>query len=994
MTATESIKELDYPTSLRLIVSKLPGYLQDRWARVADKILYHEGNLVTFNKLVEFLESENRIRLNPVFGKAALSSTDRNKGGASNQNRKVTSAGAVAKTTSDKTPAPHAVSVSEFLCMFCELPHSFITCRKFRKILHNDKISFLMKHRLCFYCLGRDHMLSQCFQRATCEVCKGTHPTLLHRSRAGTDQSGVNPPGPGADSTSVSTSVGQSHYSSSGVPAVASVAVKRCQTLLETMPIVPIRWSGMLFGDNLVIRNVVHMLFLIRGAVTLSWQSISWGTWVCVVKGPPSISQPWMLTACQPRFAVSNLEVCGLNESVFVPLPVVFTQESMPVSRDQVPSQEDLNRWTYLSHIAVPALDAEVGILIWNNVPKATEPWEVVISLGDGPYAVWFLLGWWVNGPLRCVSVEDSQCPSVSSCHVQVVCNLDDQLNRFFNLDFSENHVFAEGKGLSVEDRQFLRMTEEWTVFLDGHYEVNLPLRNPTVSVPNNRVLAVQRLRSIKKRFGSDPSYKMKYVNFIDDLFVKGHASQVPEEDLARNDGQVWYLPHFGVVHPQTDKLRVVLDAAARFSGTSLNDLLLSGPDLTNSLVGVLHRFHQDRVAFISDLECMFYQVKVPALQCDFLRFLWWPGGDISKEVIECRMHTHIFWATSSPAVVTFALHKTAADNADLFSSEAVETVKRSFYVDDCLKSLPTVGEAVALATELRELTQQEGFHLAKWVSNIRELLSYIPDKDISKNVQSVDLDYDDIPSENALGVPWTVEADQLDFHVKNLDKPATRRGVLSTISSLYDPLGMAAPFILAGKMILQDLCRQKLGWDEDIPEDLLIRWRQWLQELPALDNFSMDRCFKLAGFGEIKTATLHHFADASDRRYRSVSYLHLINQDDQVHCSFVCGKSRVAPLKQMTIPRMELTSAVVAAKFDKQLRSELTLPLEDSHFWSDSTSVLSYVKNKKARFNTFVANRVAVIHELSEDRQWHYVPSQLNPADDASRGLDGKALL
>ena len=176
------------------------------------------------------------------------------------------------------------------------------------------------------------------------------------------------------------------------------------------------------------------------------------------------------------------------------------------------------------------------------------------------------------------------------------------------------------------------------------------------------------------------------------------------------------------------------------------------------------------------------------------------------------------------------------------------------------------------------------------------------------------------------LGVLWTVQADQLGFHVKNLDKAATRRGVLSTISSLYDPLGMAAPFILTVKIILQDLCHQKLGWDENIPEDLLIRWRQWLQELPAFDNFSMDRCFKLASHGGIKTATLHHFTYASAPGYGSVSYLRLINQDDQVHCSFVCGKSRVAPLKQMTIPRMELTSAVVAAKVDKQLHSELTL--------------------------------------------------------------------
>ena len=215
---------------------------------MADKILYHEGNLVTFNKLVEFLESENRIRLNPVFGKAALSSTDRNKGGASNQNRKVTSAGTVAKTTSDKTPAPHSVSVSESLCMFCELPHSFITCRKFRNILHKDKISYLMKHRLCLIALAETTCVPS-VPREPLVRCAKALTRLLHRSRAGTDQSGVNSPVRGADSASVSTAVDQSHSSASGVPAVTSAAVKRCHTLLETMPIVPVRVKSV-FGDK------------------------------------------------------------------------------------------------------------------------------------------------------------------------------------------------------------------------------------------------------------------------------------------------------------------------------------------------------------------------------------------------------------------------------------------------------------------------------------------------------------------------------------------------------------------------------------------------------------------------------------------------------------------------------------------------------------------------------------------------------------------------
>ena len=139
-----------------------------------------------------------------------------------------------------------------------------------------------------------------------------------------------------------------------------------------------------------------------------------------------------------------------------------------------------------------------------------------------------------------------------------------------------------------------------------------------------------------------------------------------------------------GVIHPHKEKLRVVPDASASFAGTSLNARLLSGPELSSSLFGVLVRFHQEQVAFVADLECMFYQVKVPLHQRDLLRFLWCPQGDMQQDIVECRMHAHIFGATSSPAVAKFALRKTALDNSDSFSEEAVDTVNRSFYVDDC----------------------------------------------------------------------------------------------------------------------------------------------------------------------------------------------------------------------------------------------------------------------------------------------------------------------
>ena len=194
--------------------------------------------------------------------------------------------------------------------------------------------------------------------------------------------------------------------------------------------------------------------------------------------------------------------------------------------------------------------------------------------------------------------------------------------------------------------------------------------------------------------------------------------------------------------------------------------------------------------------------------------------------------------------------------------------------------------------------------------------------------------------------------------------------------------------------MIVQQSCRLKLGWDELVPDDLRDKWESWMKELPILDGYHLERCFKPASFGDVTSAQLHHFADASQYGYGCVSYLRLVDVNQCIHCAFVFGKARVAPLKQLTIPRMELTAAVVAAKIDFQLRSELGFPLVTSQFWTDSTSVLGYLKNEKARFHTFVANRVVVIHEQSESFQWHYVPSQSNPEDCASRGLDAESLV
>ena len=287
---------------------------------------------------------------------------------------------------------------------------------------------------------------------------------------------------------------------------------------------------------------------------------------------------------------------------------------------------------------------------------------------------------------------------------------------------------------------------------------------------------------------------------------------------------------------------------------------------------------------------------------------------------------------------------------------------------------------------DLTSLLKKGGFRLTKWLSNSHEVMESIPESERATSVK--DLDFDHAPIERALDVQWRVASDTFGFKIVIKDRPATRRGILSVISSIYDLLGFIAPFILSAKLILQDLCKKKLGWDDKIPNEELERWKAWLEVLPKLEEFSIDRCFKPPGFEKVVSCQLHYFSDASQLAYGAVSYLRLVNPRGNVHCSFVMGKSRLAPLKPVTIPRMELSAAVLSTRLDTMFREELEFTVDESIYWTESTCVLRYVENEDKRYQTFVANRVSAIRERSSKVQWRYVETKLNPADDASRGM------
>jgi len=536
-------------------------------------------------------------------------------------------------------------------------------------------------------------------------------------------------------------------------------------------------------------------------------------------------------------------------------------------------------------------------------------------------------------------------------------------------------------------------MEEGIRIKADGHCEMPLPFKEDRPSLPDNRKCADHRLQCLRKRFEKDKQYHKHYVTFMSETIARGDAEKVPEDQLDKSSA--WYIPHHGVYHSQKPgKIRVVFDCSAKFQGVSLNDHLLTGPELTNTLVGVLCRFRKGPVAIMRDIERMFHQFHVKAEDQDYLRFLWWDDGDFQTQPSVYRMRVHLFGAASSPGCANYGLKHVAIQGQGHFNEASIRFIERNFYVDDGLTSVFTIDEAIHLVSEVRQLCSSGKLHVHKFVSNRQEVLASIPKEECAETVRNQDLALGEPQIERALGVKWCVVSDQFQFRVIVNEHPLSRRGVLSTVASIYDPLGFVAPFILVGKQILQQMCQDKMSWDEPLSDDLRPQWEEWLRDLQNLADVKIQRCYLPEGFKEVQKYELHHFSDASVTGYGECTYLRAISASKQIHCSLVMGKARVAPTKVTTVPRLELSAAVVAVRISDMLKRELEIKDAQDFFWTDSMVVLGYVNNDARRFHVFVANRVQRIKDSTNPSQWRHVASEENPADHASRGLKAKDLI
>ncbi|KAI3351360.1 hypothetical protein L3Q82_005904 [Scortum barcoo] len=356
-------------------------------------------------------------------------------------------------------------------------------------------------------------------------------------------------------------------------------------------------------------------------------------------------------------------------------------------------------------------------------------------------------------------------------------------------------------------------------------------------------------------------------------------------------------------------------------------------------------------------------------------------------------MRVHVFGNSPSPAVATYGLRRVAEQGEEQYGIDVRHFIERDFYVDDALKSVSTVQQAVLLLKRTKKMLAASNLRLHKIASNKVEVMDAFPVEDRAKDLQDLDLFVDDLPDQRSLEVRWSIMSDCFTFNVPEMERPYTRRGVLSIVNSLFDPLGFLAPVTIQGRLLLRELSAHASDWDSSLPEEMREKWMEWQTSLQHLSSIHVPRTYALIPSSKIQSRELCVFSDASVKAISAVAYLKVTSTEGNTELGFVLGKARLAPQPELTIPRLELCAAVMAVEIAEIISEEIDLTLDSVNFYTDSKVILGYIHNQSRRFYVYVNNRVQRIRQSTTPAQWHYVPTDENPADHGSRSVPASKL-
>ena len=511
----------------------------------------------------------------------------------------------------------------------------------------------------------------------------------------------------------------------------------------------------------------------------------------------------------------------------------------------------------------------------------------------------WIIGGKWESSPesLKTLTIQTNQ-------HSSAEVNIDNILKKFWEIEELNQTIHL------TEEEQLCESHFQHHFYREnGRFVLKLPLQTEAKKLGSSLPLAISCLKSIERKLVKDEKYQHHYVKFMTEYEELGHMRKLSENEI-RKFG--YYIPHHGIMSTVGEKVkfRVVFNASAKTSsGVSLNDQLLVRPSVQSFIYSIIVRYRQHKYVFACDIEKMYRQFKIYPDDYHLQRIVWRKSPD--EPISHYELVTVTYGTASAPFLATRALNQLAMDNMHLYK-DAAQSLLEDAYVDDIMTGTNSISSLVVLKSNLITILDGAGMKLSKWVSNCPEIIRNVNQEQIVKEINLHE-------AVSVLGIKWSPERDVFLFQI-NLPEQSTitKRSILSEASRTFDPIGWLAPIIVRIKILYQQLWLLPVSWDDLLPINIQNEWKILRTELKDIEQIVIPRWYQT----ETNSIELHGFGDASELAYGATVYIRSMTEENLWTCNLVSAKTKVAPIKKLSIPRLELCAAVLTIELMKQVKS------------------------------------------------------------------------
>ncbi|GFW54359.1 integrase catalytic domain-containing protein [Trichonephila clavipes] len=905
-----NLKTLDLETNslteliiINVLISKVDARISQRW-----ELSLENNKVPTLEEFRVFIEREARGLNELKFVKP-----DIKKGNVKPLNSFNKSTTVVKCNQVKSGVEPDVVKCNN--CILCYQSHALFKCPTFNSMNVNERWQVVQNNNLCTNCLRSNHRLDTCRIGFSCKNCSERHHTLLH----------IYSVSPSADTqaNSVVTVSNNCTQSAEGhvLLSTALINVKSkhgkqitCRALIDIASQNSLISKQCAYRLKLPLKHTNHKLVGVNETFSeTSLYSTNFEFSSCVSSDKFQVKALLVskFTSAMPNFAIKNHEWPHIKDLTLAD-PTFYIENEI----------DNL-------------LGADVFMTLISGTP--------IMGPKGTPSALPTKLGHLLSGTIN------TQYNQNSSLISHTLLNINHSLKQFWELESVTKDIPSKDEDELCESifvNSHIRNA-------DGRYILKLPFRDDS-SIGDSKEGALKRFYSLERKLHKNNQLKEQYTEFMEEYQNLGHMTPLASDVKSPH----YFLPHHGVINDNssTTKLRVVFDCSFKSTnGNSLNDILLTGKKLQSDIFLTLLKFRFFPIAFSADIAKMYRQILISQDDACFQQIFWRKSPE--KPLVIFKLNTVTYGTSCAPFLAIRTLKQLCEDEKHRFP-QAAKLAKDHFYVDDLLAGADSLDSARKIVHELQNLMSAGGFELRKWSCTHPEVLSDLPNT-LKTNISSHSFDGES--TQKILGLFWDLNEDSFKVRAVFSHQVSTKRQMVSIIARIFDPLGFVSPSTIILKIILQDLWKAGLDWDDEISSDILNRWNRFQAEISCLKQIKVPRYVQTQN---AKHCEIHGFCDASSKAYSAVIYLRVVS--DLPHLFLMASKIRVAPVQTISLPKLELCGALLLAELLDIFKKSLNIT-HDTFLWCDSTITL---------------------------KSWHHIPGKLNPADWPTRGLYPKQLL